>query len=37
MPQFESMNSLVLSLVYGPSFTSLHDCWKNYGFDYMDS
>ena len=34
-PQFESINSLVLSLFYGPNFTSIHDYWKNYGFDYM--
>ena len=26
-PQFES--SLVLSLLYGPTFTSVHDYWKN--------
>ena len=23
------MNSLVLSLLYGPTLTSVHDCWKN--------
>ena len=27
--QFESINSLVLSLPYGPTLTSLHDYWKN--------
>ena len=31
---FESINSLALSLVYGPTLTSLHDYWKNYSFDY---
>ena len=35
-PQFESINSSSLSLFYGPSFTSIHDCWKNHSFDYMD-
>ena len=28
-PQFESINSLVLSLLYGPTLTSIHDYWKN--------
>ena len=32
--QFESINSLVLSLVYGPALTSVHDYWKNHTFDY---
>ena len=27
-PQFKSINSLVLSLVYGPAFTSVHDYGK---------
>ena len=34
--QFESVNSLVLSLLYGPTLPSLHDYWKNHSFDYMD-
>ena len=34
--QFKSMNSLRLSLLYGPTLTSLHDYWKNHSFDYMD-
>ena len=25
-----------LSLLYGPTLTSIHDCWKNHSFDYMD-
>ena len=29
-PQFESINSLVLSLFCGPTLTSVHDCWKNH-------
>ena len=35
-PQFKSISSSVLSLLYGPTFTSIHDYWKNYSFDYMD-
>ena len=32
-PQFESINSLALSLLYGPALTSIHDYWKNHSFD----
>ena len=32
-PQFKSINSLVLSLLYGPNLTSMHDSWKNHSFD----
>ena len=35
-PQFESINSSVLSLLYGPTLTSVHDFWKNHSFDYTD-
>ena len=28
--------SLALSFLYGPTLTSVHDFWKNHGFDYMD-
>ena len=28
--QFESLCSLVLSLLYGPTLTSIHDYWKNH-------
>ena len=35
-PQFKSINSSVLSFLYGPTLTSIHDCWKNHSFDYMD-
>ena len=35
-PQFKNINSLVLSLLYGPTLTSIHDYWKNHSFDYMD-
>ena len=31
--QFESINSLALSLVYGPTLTSIHVYWKNHSFD----
>ena len=35
-PQFESIISLELSLLYGPTLTSVHDYWKNHSFDYMN-
>ena len=35
-PQFESINSSALSLLYGPTLTSVHDYWKNDSFDYTD-
>ena len=35
-PQFKSINSLALSLLYDSTLTSIHDCWKNHCFDYMD-
>ena len=33
-PQFEGIYSLALSLLYGPTLTSIHDYWKNHSFDY---
>ena len=33
-PQFKSINSLVLSCLYSPTLTSIHDYWKNHSFDY---
>ena len=30
------MNSSVLSLLYGPALTLIHDYWKNHSFDHMD-
>ena len=33
IPQFKSKNSSVLSFLYGPTLTCLHDYWKNYSFD----
>ena len=35
-PHLESINSLALSLLYGPTLTFIHDYWKNCRFDYMD-
>ena len=32
-PQFKSFNSLVLSFLYSPTLTSIHDYWKNHSFD----
>ena len=34
-PQFKSINSLVLSLLYGPTLISLHDFWKNHRFSLV--
>ena len=33
---YKSINSLVLSFLYSPTLTSIHDYWKNHSFDYMD-
>ena len=35
-PQFKSINSSVLRLLYGPTLTSVHDQLKSHSFDYMD-
>ena len=32
-PQLEGINSMVLSLLYGPPLTSIHDYWKNHSCD----
>ena len=34
--QFNSINYLALSFLYGPTFTSMHDYWKNHSVHYMD-
>ena len=34
-PEFKSINSLALSLLYGPALTSLHDHWKNGSFPWL--
>ena len=33
--QFKSINSLALSLLYGPTLTPVHDYWKNHGLGYI--
>ena len=32
-PQYKIINSSALSLLYSPTLTSIHDCWKNHSFD----
>ena len=32
-PQFKIINFLVLSFIYGQTFISIHDYWKNHSFD----
>ena len=34
--QLKSINSLVLSLLYCPTLTSIHDYWENHSFDWRD-
>ena len=34
--QFQNINSSMLSLLYGPNCTSVHDYWKNRSFDYRE-
>ena len=33
IPQFKSINSSLLSFLYSPTLTSIHDYWKKYRFD----
>jgi len=35
-PQFKSINSSVLSILYSPTLTSIHDHWKNHSLDKTD-
>ena len=35
-PQFKSIISSALSLLYSPTLTSIHDYWKIHNFDYTD-
>ena len=35
--QFESIHSSVLRLLYGPTFTFIHDNWKNHNIGCMDN
>ena len=34
--QFKSINPSALSLLYGPTLTSIQDYWKDHSFNYMD-
>jgi len=34
-PQFKSINFSMLSFLYSPALTPIHDDWKNHSFDYM--
>ena len=34
--QFKSIYSSVLSFLYGPTLTSIHDHWKSHNFDYSE-
>ena len=33
IPQFKSISSSVLSFIYSPTLTSIHDHWKNHSLD----
>ena len=35
-PQFKNINSSMLSFLYSPILTSIHDYWKNHSFDCTD-
>ena len=35
-PQFQSINSLVLCLLYGPALTTVCDHWEDHSIDYTD-
>ena len=35
-PKFKSINSSVLSFLYSPTLTSIHEYWKNQSFDWTD-
>ena len=35
-PQFKSINSSVLSLLHGSTFTLVQDYWKSHSFNYID-
>ena len=32
-PQFKSIDSSGLNFLYGPTLTSIHDCWRNHSFN----
>ena len=35
-PQFKSINSSMISFLYSPTLTSIHDHWKNHSLDQTD-
>ena len=35
-PQFKSINSSGISFLYGPTLTSIQDCWKNHSCQCVD-
>ena len=35
IPQFKSIESLAFSLLYGPTFISIHDYWRNHRFNHI--
>ena len=35
-PQFKTINSSLLTILYGATVTSIHDNWKNLSFDYTE-
>ena len=35
-PQFKTINSSLITILYGPTVTSIHDNWKNHSFDYTE-
>ena len=35
-PQFKNISSSGLSFLCSPTYTSIHDYWKNHSFDYTD-
>ena len=35
-PQYKSINSSVLSFIYDPTLTFIHNYWKKHRFDYTD-
>ena len=36
LTQFKSISSSVLSFLYSPTLTSIHDCWKNHSSDQTE-
>ena len=35
-PQFKSIGSSALNFLYSPTFTSIHDYWRNHSYDQTD-